>query len=58
MQRIICAAMAKKLRALVPPDLGHIYQPDVRHMHQCGGLKSVGLAFILHYRRAIMRSSG
>ena len=47
MRRIICAAMTK-LRALVPFDLGHVYQAEVYLMHQCCGLESIGLAFILH----------
>ena len=38
----------KKLRALVPFDLGHVYQAEVHLMHQCRGLESIGLAFIFH----------
>ena len=38
----------KKLRALVPFDLGHVYQAEVYLMHQCCGLESIGLALIFH----------
>ena len=38
----------KKLRALVPFDLGHVYQAEVDLVDQCGGLEGVALAFVLH----------
>ena len=38
----------KKLRARVPFDIGHVYQAEVDLVDQCGGLKGVPLALVLH----------
>jgi hypothetical protein len=47
MRRIICRH-GKKLRALAPLHHSYVYQAEVYLVHQCGGLESIGVAFIFH----------
>ncbi len=58
MRRNLLRRHCKKLRPLVPFDLGHVYQAEVYLMRQCRGLRVLAWRSFFIYRRVMRRNSG